>query len=76
MCGEINSDGSSIRYHWVSIFESFNVVVSWILIGSIENINRAIDKLNYEKLIRLKRRNVQEFSNNEFWVLVDVYFWK
>ena len=76
MCGEINSDGSSIRDQWVSIFESVNLVVSWILIGSIENINGAIDKLNYEKLIRLKRRNVQEFSNNEFWVLVDVYFWK
>ena len=66
MCGEINSEGSSIRYQWVSIFESFSLVVSWILIGSIENINGAVDKLNYKTLRILKRRNLQEFSNNEF----------
>ena len=61
---------------WVSIFELFNLVVSWILIGSIENINGEVDKSNYKTLRILKIRNVQEFSNNEFLKLVGVYFWK
>ena len=56
MCGEINSEGGSIRDQWVSIFESFNLVVSWILIGSIENINGVVDKLNYKTLRILKKK--------------------